>query len=342
LLTGKDFLELHPIRVVARRTGLTLDVLRAWERRYRAVVPTRRGNRRFYSDEDVERLLLLRRLTVGGRSIGQVAGLETGKLRALLDRDEAAAARAPAATGPGMPGGAGDSAFGAAYQGRPDMREPGLARGTPSVFLDACLAAALAMDAGRLERELGRATLALPQTAVVEGVVAPLMRRIGDMWRGGELRIAQEHVVSAVLRTFLGGLARRQGAPAGDARLVVATPPGQAHELGALVTTAVAASEGWSVTYLGPGLPAEEIAAAAAATGARLVALSLVYPADDAGVADEILRLAELLPEEVSLVVGGAAATGYRAALQRAKAMEMQSMAGFRTLLEGLRQQPAR
>ena len=63
--------EMHPIKVVSRRTGLTPHVIRAWEKRYHAVTPKRtRTNRRVYTDEDVERLLLLRRATLAGRSIG--------------------------------------------------------------------------------------------------------------------------------------------------------------------------------------------------------------------------------------------------------------------------------
>ena len=90
----------HPIRVVARRTGLTPDVLRAWEKRYKAVEPDRSSGRRLYSDADVDRLLLLRRATLGGRSIGQVAGLSTAELEELTRADDEAAARAPR-PGPG-------------------------------------------------------------------------------------------------------------------------------------------------------------------------------------------------------------------------------------------------
>ena len=68
----------HPIQIVARRTGLTPDVIRVWERRYEAVLPRRTStNRRLYSDRDVERLQLLRRATLAGRRIGDVARLRS-------------------------------------------------------------------------------------------------------------------------------------------------------------------------------------------------------------------------------------------------------------------------
>ena len=88
----------HPIKVVARRTGLTPDVLRVWEKRYRAVSPTRLDTgRRLYSDADVERLLLLRRATLAGRRIGQVAKMPNAELEPLVVDDETAMAVAPRA-----------------------------------------------------------------------------------------------------------------------------------------------------------------------------------------------------------------------------------------------------
>jgi len=96
---GQD--KRHPIQVVAKRTGLSADVLRAWEKRYGVLKPARsEGGRRLYSDEDIEYLRLLRRATVAGRNVGQVAGLSRDELEATVREDEAAvAARADPLTG---------------------------------------------------------------------------------------------------------------------------------------------------------------------------------------------------------------------------------------------------
>ena len=81
----------HPIAVVTERTGLSQDVLRIWERRYRAVVPTRGpGGQRLYSDADIERLTLLHDATRAGRGISRVANLADDALAALVDEDVAA------------------------------------------------------------------------------------------------------------------------------------------------------------------------------------------------------------------------------------------------------------
>ena len=88
--------ERHPIQVVAKRTGLSADVLRAWEKRYGVVAPRRAaGGRRMYSDKDVERLRLLKQVTSAGRAVSQVAGLSDDQLAALAREDQAEQGRVP-------------------------------------------------------------------------------------------------------------------------------------------------------------------------------------------------------------------------------------------------------
>src|SRR5512143_937198 len=99
--TRREHPTAHPIKVVSRRTGITAEVLRAWEKRYRAVVPSRSPTgRRLYSDADIERLKLLRRVVGAGFSIGQVASLADAELASMVqtaeDTVEAGAARPPA------------------------------------------------------------------------------------------------------------------------------------------------------------------------------------------------------------------------------------------------------
>jgi DNA-binding transcriptional MerR regulator len=74
------------IGAVARLTGIPMDTLRIWERRYRAVVPQRSSqNRRFYSRDDVTRLLLIKQLVELGEPVGTVVHLEEGQLRNRLN-----------------------------------------------------------------------------------------------------------------------------------------------------------------------------------------------------------------------------------------------------------------
>lgn len=304
----------HPIKVVARRTGLTPHVIRAWEKRYGAVSPARTPtHRRLYSEEDIERLILLRRAILTGRSIGQIAHLPTENLRTLVTTDEAAALHLPQASGSK----GGDS--------------------SPQSHLEACLAEVQRLNAQGLEKMLTRATVALSRPLLLEQVIIPLMEKIGDMWREGSLRIVHEHLASAIVRTFLGSMNGAFESPASGPNFIATTPAGQLHEFGALIAAATAASEGWRVTYLGPNLPAEEIAGAAQQLQAKVVALSLVYPADDLHLTHELKKLRHCLPEDVRVIVGGRAAHSYSDILEAIGAIRPPTITSFRTELESLR-----
>ncbi len=307
----------HPIKVVVRRTGLSPHVIRVWEKRYQAVEPMRTDtNRRRYSDEDIERLLLLQRATHTGRSIGQIAHLPTDRLRDLVHEDEAAsqplASLAPAVDASGGP------------------------EGTPS-YIDDCLTAIRQLDGSELERILMQARVDLSQPIFIERLAVPLMETIGELWREGSLRIMHEHLASSVMRTIFGGLTASMHMSAVAPKIVVTTPVGQWHEIGALIVASIAESEGWQVVYLGVNLPAEEIAAAAQQCHAKVVALSMVHPADDPHVADELLKLRRYLQRDVEILAGGRGSHGYNAVLETIGAAQVPDLVGLRNYLETLR-----
>ena len=306
----------HPIGVVARRTGLKPDLIRAWERRYSAVEPGRtQTRRRSYSDGDIERLLLLRRVVSSGRGIGQIAHLSNQELRALLA--EGSARAYPVATGAAAP--------------EPAPEE------TAESFLTLCLSAARRLDVQDLEQQLERASVSLGRHNLLEQLLAPLMQRIGELWQVGELRPVHEHMATSVIRSFVGSLRTAYHAASGAPQLVVSTPARQLHELGAVIASAAAALDGWQVTYLGADLPAEEIAAAAVQKGAKAVALGIVYPPDDALLPEEIRLLRRQLPRTTELIVGGRAAAAYSAVLEETGARRVESLREMREELDLLR-----
>jgi len=278
----------HSIQLVSRRTGLTPDVIRAWERRYGAVEPGRsETRRRLYSDEDVERLRLLRRATLAGRRIGEVARLPLAELAPLVEQDERAS---PAPT-------------------------PAVSDAFARPLLDDCVAALRRMDGDFLEAILRRAAREMSPCAMLEDVLAPLMVTIGEGWRSGALGPHHEHLATPLVRSMLDILRTPQVQSVNGPAIVIATPPGQVHELGAMMAAVVAVSERWRVTYLGAELPAGNIAAAASALGARAVGLSLTYPPGDPAVTEQVLRLRGLLPPSIRIAVGGRATSSYAQAL---------------------------
>ena len=278
----------HTIAVVARRTGLTQLLLRAWERRYGAVRPARTDTgRRLYSDADVHKLQMLARLTDHGHRIGDIADLPLAELEQLA-AEVAAAEPVPVPV--------------------PRVNDV-------DDLLGGALQAVADLDAARLEGLLARASVVLSRPVLRRDLLTPLLVEIGERWHDGSLRVAHEHMATAVVKAFLAGLNRGRTAAPGSPAVVVTTPTGQAHELGALMAAAQAQEAGWRVLYLGPDLPAEEIAMAAQESGARAVLLSIVYPADDPGVAEELSLLRRYLGEGLPILAGGQGASGYLATL---------------------------
>lgn len=303
----------YPMKAASLRANLSPHVIRVWEKRYQAVMPERTPtNRRLYSEEDVERLLLLRRATEAGHSIGQIAHLSREELIELLKN-----------AGPAVLLERGSSAA---------SRKP--------LDLDELMEAIKRFDVQALEQSLSRAEVTMSRPQLIEKVIVPLIYRVGDGWHSGELRIAHEHLTTSVIRSFVGNLNGAANLPHSAPSIIVTTPTGQIHEMGALVVSAAALSMGWRVIYLGPNLPAEEICVAAEQNNAMLVALSLVYPSNDLHLRDELVKLRRLLPEESKIIVGGRAAPGYHDVLEKIGAHVAESIAELSKLLEILSIQP--
>ena len=294
-----------PIQAVVRATGLSAHLLRAWERRYRAVHPTRsRSGQRRYSEADVQRLLLLRRATQAGHPIGTIAEHSDAEVRRLLG-GEAGSARAMLAT-----------------------PEEELQRN--------CVAAVREMNERELIDLLESAVTRFGHQGLLQRIVAPLAEEIGELWRNGQLTAAHEHFFTAAARTFLGKTAQ-QFAPAPDApALIAATPVGQHHELGAFMAAVMATNLGWRAIYLGCSLPAAEIAAAAIQLEARVLVLSIIHPPDDPHLATELRAIRRRLPD-INLLVGGRASASYRSALKSIKADVISDLIEFGDALDAIR-----
>lgn len=227
------------IKAVSEATGLGVETLRAWERRYGVVVPARDSSgRRSYSADDVIRLRRLREATDRGHPIGRLAGLTDSELGELLG-------------------------------------DPGRDQ-TAGVLLERILRAVQVTRVDECEQALMIAVATLPPGRLMHDVLSPLLQIIGERWRKGELSIAQEHIVTAMVRRHVALLLQTFDSCASRPGIVFATLPGERHELGLLMAATTCASQGYKAHYLGPDLPPREIASFANSTRSSVVALSVV------------------------------------------------------------------
>jgi MerR family transcriptional regulator, light-induced transcriptional regulator len=303
------------ISTVSKRSGVKSDLVRAWERRYQAVKPTRTdGGHRVYTDLDIARLKLLNQATGNGHSISQIANLSLDELKNLLKKEGSSITQA--------------------------LEKPKPLNGSrlhvAEDYVQKCYAAVLAFDAHALESHFENAIVELGTEIFIEKLLNPLLTLIGDRWRTGELRPVHEHMASSIVRSLTYILRNNSPCSPNAPKMIVSTPINQLHELGALLAGIIAELKGWKVTYLGANLPAEEIAAAVKFTNARAVTLSISYRTDDVLIAKELRRLRKLIGNDVALVVGGRAAGHYEAVLDQVGVLEIKSYDHFKEILEDL------
>ncbi len=305
----------HPIKVATVRTGLTSHTIRAWEKRYNAVNPGRtETNRRLYSDDDIAHLQLLHQAAQRGHRIGDIAHLSTDELHSLTTV-------LPAQLNP--------------------LQVPHEITGQQD-YVDRALQSIGELDAIGLEGELTRADSDFGHAQLIEQVIEPLMRRVGELWHEGSLRIASGHLASAVVRRFIDGIRWGQQTAPNAPHLIVTTPTGQVHEIGAVLVSAIAAAAHWRVTYMGPKLPADQIALAVRHNDASAVALSIVYPLDDPALGHELIKIRQALGDEVPLIVGGRATQYNRHILRRIGAVQLGDLTELRQQLHNLHSTDAR
>jgi len=307
-------------------TGISEFVIRAWEKRYDAVIPSRtESNRRLYSEEDIEKLRLLNDAVQKGYNIGGIASLTINDLRSILNEKKS------------------------------NNHKPLPSESIADVdsLLNSCIEAVKAYDGKELETLLLKASSKLSQPALIESLIVPLVYKLGELWHEGLvplvyklgelwheglIRVANEHLATAVIRSFLAKMID-QNEPEENAPIIIsATPRGQDHELGAMIVAVTAAPLGWKVIYLGPNLPVEEIASVADSLEAKVVALSIVYPGDDKQLKLDFQNLKKMMPENINIIVGGRASTGYLDVIDEIGATHVKDTRQLRVELDSIRQ----
>ena len=270
-------------------TGLSVDTLRAWERRYQVVSPTRSPHGRLYGDAEVQRFTRLRRVVGSGYSIGQAAALSEKELDAIASSPVAVAD--PIST---------------------------------EATLELIFAAVKSFESGTIDDELGRLAAILSPADFVQRVALPLMRETGDRWHAGTLRTSQEHMVTESIRNLLGAMLRLCRPAEGRTRILAATPATELHSVGILAGCLLAAGRGFPVACLGANLPADEILFAAERTHPQVILLGITTKQPLPAAVETVRELAQSLPAETELWMGGEGARFVRDAAGASAAVLLQ------------------
>ena len=252
---GPGFLRIGEL---AKRTGVSPELLRAWEQRYGLLQPARTaGGFRLYSAADEARVQRMQRLVSGGLAAAQAAHL-------ILSREPV----------------------------------PGTASASATILEDAAgnLVASLdRLDEQAANTALDRLFAAYTVETVLRVVLIPYLHRLGERWETGEISVAQEHFASNLLRGRLLGLAQGWGQGQGPGA-ILACLPGEHHELGLLVFGVALRRRGWRITYLGANSPIDAVADTARSLRPAVVVLLSINPDNFLDHAQQIEQLANQVP----------------------------------------------
>jgi MerR family transcriptional regulator, light-induced transcriptional regulator len=258
---------------LARRTGVSPELLRAWERRYGLLRPTRsQGGFRLYTAADEARIHRMRDYLARGLAAAEAARLAVdGEAVAVPPEVETTTALSP-----------------------PPLQ---------------AAARELAVALDRFQEEQAHAVLdrllaAYRLETILRDLLIPYLHDLGERWARGEVSVAQEHFAANLLRGRLLGLARGWGQGHGPAA-VLACLPGEQHDLGLLAFGITLQRQGWRIIYLGPDTPIATIHHAVGSIMPDLVVLTATVPEPFAAHADAIADLAR----HTAVGLGGAGAT---------------------------------
>ncbi|WP_038028466.1 MerR family transcriptional regulator, partial [Thermus sp. NMX2.A1] len=190
------------------------------------------------------------------------------------------------------------------------------------------LAALLEADLPRAEALFRRGVKLLGPEGALRSLLVPVLKDVGEGWHQGEVNVAQEHLATLFLRSRLQELLDLAGYPRG-APILVTTPPGERHELGAMLAAYHLRRRGFPALYLGPDTPLSDLKDLAQELGARAIVLSVLLPENIRALPEGILR--DWVPK---VVVGGSGASPEEA--RRLGAVYVQDLEALPEVLEGI------
>jgi len=176
-------------------------------------------------------------------------------------------------------------------------------------------------------------------SALIEKVLIPLIHNVGNLWHDGEMTTAEEHAATSFIKDYLCVSARSFSASSNAPKLLITTPHGQLHELGAVIAASQARKLGWQVIYLGTSLPPDEIAGAAEKLGARAIILSIIYPLDDPQINTHLRKLHSQLDCRIPIIVGGSQSKLYTPTLEELDIVQLKTLSDLSPELSKIRAQ---
>ncbi len=269
------------IQIVSQMTGLSIPLIRTWEKRYHVVNPKRNhSGHRMYSDEEVLKLKILNDLCILGNNISSLADKNVTELNELL------------------------KSLSANTRNTKMLPKIEYSKQQLESSLTNLMTALNIFRLDIISHEIYKLKITLPLKSFIFDIVSPLLGMIGQNVANGTLTISKEHALSSIIKFHLGDLLYRnyEGQQKADPHFIITTPEGELHEFGILLAAILCGCYNYQFIYLGPNMPVSGLLEAVKSIKAKEIILGVTSVGDSANYAEKLLKG---LTKNQKLILGG-------------------------------------
>jgi len=253
----KEKKGMYSIKDLERLSGIKAHTIRIWEKRYGVVEPKRTDtNIRYYTNEELKKILNVAILNNYGVKISKIVGLSTEELHQKVIEIS-----------------------------NEEVEE--------SLQIESLVIAMVEVDESRFEKILANCTLRLGFEQTLLRIVYPFFKKVGLLWQAGAINPAQEHFISNLIRQKLIVAIDSQGMMVKEnpKRYLLFLPEGELHELGLLFYSYIIQKAGHKVIYLGQSVPVKDVVSVNEQNPADYIITSTL----SIGAIDEVNNLLQML-----------------------------------------------
>lgn len=261
----------YSIRDLEKMTGIKAHTIRIWERRYNLIEPKRTPtNIRYYSDDDLKRLLNISILCQNGYKISKIALLDSHQ---LTDR----------------------------------VVDLSMDTNNHNIQIEALIVSMLDLDDRKFAEVLTKSIIKHGFETTVETILFPFLEKIGKLWLTGSIYPAQEHFISNLIRQKLIVAIDNEMTKYSKKRgpsIVFFMPEGENHELSLLFYSFIALKENFEVIYLGSSVPITDVEKILKIKPSNILFTSLITAVGNKNLCSIINQIKDLFPDKHLFATG--------------------------------------
>jgi len=260
----------YSIKDLEKLSGIKAHTIRIWEQRYHLIEPRRTDtNIRYYSDDDLVKLMNISILNQNGYKISKISQLDDSQIRKVM------------------------------LQLTNEV--PSLSTQTESLVMTM-----IELDERHFNLVFEKSVANLGFENTIEQLLFPFLEQIGILWLAGTINPAQEHFITSLIRQKLIAAIDREGVKTEGThpRILFYLPEGEFHEIGLLYYNYLARNADFEVLYLGTSVPFRDIVRVDEIRPVQILFTSFVTSPGSGILAEKIKKLKKAFPDKAVLVSG--------------------------------------